>query len=324
MPPQRRIGGETAQPRGGVIDVGVGPELTVGHERAIIRVLYGHEPVGHRRRIAVVHEVHIARPARRHDRLAELHCFRRYQTETFGAVQRQHDIDVRHQPGHVRGRQHEVNETNIGGAFDRALECFAGDRRSAVIDQLDNQDAIGSIAKSLAESGNGGQRILPRKCRAHVKGGQYDQGVGGQAKLRAHVRRYHGRRQRMRHHENRQIGGGRDGLPCQLTRHPDFVQIGQAQAPGIRNARKLPGPIADDAAAAHARSAERPQRMRQERRVMMDDKRAAGPGNDSAPRRALDLGLAESAADVECGGLHAGGFERVIGEAGAFANAAHC
>lgn len=56
---------------------------------------------------------------------------------------------------------------------------------------------------------------------------------------------------------------------------------------------------------------------------MMDDKRAARSGNDGTPRRALDLGLAESAADVECGGLHAGSFERVISKARAFANATH-
>ncbi len=318
-----RIGGKTAQPFGGVADIGIGPKLTVGYEGSVVGVLYRHEPEGHRHRIALIHEIHIAGPAGRHDRLAELHRFRRHQTESFGPVQRQHDIDFRHQTRHVGRRQHEINESNIGCAFDRTLERFAGDRRRAVVDQLDDQGAVGSVAKGLAESGDGGQRILPRKCRTHVKGREHDQCVERQAKPCAHVWRCHGRRQRMWHHVNRQIGGGRDGLPGQLAGHPDFVQIGQAEAPRIRNPWELPGPIADDAAAAHARSAERPQRMRQERRVMMDDKRAARSGNDGTPRRALDLGLAESAADVECGGLHAGSFERVISKARAFANATH-
>ena len=54
----------------------------------------------------------------------------------------------------------------------------------------------------------------------------------------------------------------------------------------------------------------------------MDDQGAAGPGNDGAPRRRVELGLAEGAADVEGRRRHAGCFEGVISEAGAFADAA--
>ncbi len=63
--------------------------------------------------------------------------------------------------------------------------------------------------------------------------------------------------------------------------------------------------------------------MRQKRRVMMDDERAAGSWNDGAANRTFEFGLAEGPADIEGGGRHAGRVERVIGEAGAFADAAH-
>ena len=51
-PTQLRLGGETAQPVGGIVDICLGPELTVGDERAVIGILHRHHVVGHRRRIA--------------------------------------------------------------------------------------------------------------------------------------------------------------------------------------------------------------------------------------------------------------------------------
>ena len=47
------------------------------------------------------------------------------------------------------------------------------------------------------------------------------------------------------------------------------------------------------------------------------------PRDHRPARRRIELGLAEGGADVEGGGRHACGFERVIGEARAFADAAH-
>ena len=108
-----------------------------------------------------------------------------------------------------------------------------------------------------------------------------------------------------------------------LARHPDFMQVAKARVPGFRNFWKFPRPIPDDAAAAQACAPERPQCARQKRRIVMDDERAAGAGDDRPARRSIDFGLAEGAADIEGRRRQAGGFERVISEAGAFADTAH-
>jgi hypothetical protein len=56
---------------------------------------------------------------------------------------------------------------------------------------------------------------------------------------------------------------------------------------------------------------------------MMDDERATGSWNDGAANRTCEFGLAEGPADIKGGGRHAGRVKRVVGQAGAFADAAH-
>src|SRR5579862_626136 len=62
--------------------------------------------------------------------------------------------------------------------------------------------------------------------------------------------------------------------------------------------------------------------MRQERSIVVNDQGAAGAGNDGTAWRRFELGLAKRAADIEGGGCHAGCFQRIVSEAGAFADAA--
>src|SRR5665213_4405279 len=91
--------------------------------------------------------------------------------------------------------------------------------------------------------------------------------------------------------------------------------------PVRRQARQFPGPVADDATAAHARAAESPQRVRQIGAVVMHDQ-AAGAGRDRAAVGTFNkLGLAEGRTQVEGGGYVTGGFQRGVSQARAFADA---
>src|SRR5665213_3924309 len=81
----------------------------------------------------------------------------------------------------------------------------------------------------------------------------------------------------------------RDRVAGESARHPDFVQIAEAFFPAFRKARQFPGPVSDDAAAAHACAPESPERMRQIGRVVMHDQ-AAGAGRQSASARFAQLG----------------------------------
>ena len=99
------------------------------------------------------------------------------------------------------------------------------------------------------------------------------------------------RRQRMRHHMHRQVGRGGDGVAGEAARHPDFVHESKARLPAVRQARQLPGPVADDAAAGDAGVAERPHRMRQIGAVDVDDQAAARRAKRAAMRRTRQIAL---------------------------------
>ena len=150
---------------------------------------------------------------------------------------------------------------------------------------------------------------------------EHDERVVGQTKPAAHVRRRGRGRQRMRHHMHRLVGRRRHGVADEMARHPDFVHVAEARLPIGWQTRQFPGPIADDTAPTHARAAERPERVRHERTVVMHHQRA-GAGAERAARAAAQLDLAEGRAEIEGARRKARAIERGVGKPRAFPDAA--
>src|ERR1700693_122419 len=85
----------------------------------------------------------------------------------------------------------------------------------------------------------------------------------------------------MRYHPNRLVREGAQGGRDELARNPDFVDLMDGSPPMRRNARQLPGPIADDALAFQQPSPGHRQRKRQLTRLQMNND-GAGAGRWTA------------------------------------------